>query len=149
MSWIDGDEERLKTMWGEGLSASQIAAALDWRVTRSAVIGKIHRLGLVGRGRATQPKNTAHKYLTNPPQPSKPKPPTFFAPRVEEEPATPPVPFATVEHGHCKFPTWPDYQDPPPNPECCGRKTVVGSYCLTHARRVFTPAGLERKGFAA
>ena len=40
--------EQLKTLWTEGLSASQIARALGG-VTRNAVIGKVHRLGLAGR----------------------------------------------------------------------------------------------------
>ncbi|WP_281409432.1 GcrA family cell cycle regulator, partial [Oharaeibacter diazotrophicus] len=50
MSWTDERVERLKTLWAEGLSASQIAAELG-SVTRNAVIGKVHRLGLSGRAK--------------------------------------------------------------------------------------------------
>ena len=50
MSWTDERVERLKTLWSEGLSASQIAAELG-AVTRNAVIGKVHRLGLSGRSK--------------------------------------------------------------------------------------------------
>ncbi len=48
MSWTDDRVEILKKMWGEGQSASQIAKELGG-VTRNAVIGKVHRLGLSNR----------------------------------------------------------------------------------------------------
>ena len=48
MSWTDERVEMLKKMWGEGQSASQIAKELGG-VTRNAVIGKVHRLGLSNR----------------------------------------------------------------------------------------------------
>ena len=67
MSWTDERVELLKKMWGEGQSASQIAKELGG-VTRNAVIGKVHRLGLSNRasggGKAasndtTPPKSSA------------------------------------------------------------------------------------------
>lgn len=55
MSWTDERVETLKKMWGEGQSASQIAKELGG-VTRNAVIGKVHRLGLSNRvGGAAEP----------------------------------------------------------------------------------------------
>lgn len=48
MSWTDERVELLKKMWSEGHSASQIAKELG-SVTRNAVIGKVHRLGLSSR----------------------------------------------------------------------------------------------------
>ena len=51
MSWTDERVETLKRMWGEGQSASQIAKELGG-VTRNAVIGKVHRLGLSNRAGA-------------------------------------------------------------------------------------------------
>jgi len=48
MSWTDERVETLKRMWAEGQSASQIARELGG-VTRNAVIGKVHRLGLSNR----------------------------------------------------------------------------------------------------
>jgi GcrA cell cycle regulator len=48
MSWTDERVETLKRMWGEGASASTIAKELG-QVTRNAVIGKVHRLGLSNR----------------------------------------------------------------------------------------------------
>ena len=51
MSWTDERVELLKKLWSDGLSASQIAAELGG-VTRNAVIGKVHRLGLSGRAKS-------------------------------------------------------------------------------------------------
>ncbi|MBW7920922.1 MAG: GcrA cell cycle regulator [Rubellimicrobium sp.] len=51
MSWTDERVELLKRMWSEGQSASQIAKELGG-VTRNAVIGKVHRLGLSNRAGA-------------------------------------------------------------------------------------------------
>ena len=48
MEWTEERVARLKGLWGEGHTASQIAAILG-DVTRNAVIGKAHRLGLKGR----------------------------------------------------------------------------------------------------
>ena len=53
MSWTPDRVEILKKMWSEGQSASQIANDLGG-VTRNAVIGKIHRLGLSNRGSTIQ-----------------------------------------------------------------------------------------------
>ena len=52
MSWTDERVELLTKMWGEGQSASQIAKELGG-VTRNAVIGKVHRLGLSNRATTT------------------------------------------------------------------------------------------------
>jgi GcrA cell cycle regulator len=49
MSWTDERIEQLKQMWDKGMSASQIAEALAGGITRNAVIGKAHRLGLKAR----------------------------------------------------------------------------------------------------
>ena len=56
MGWTDERVELLKKLWADGLSASQIAAELGG-ITRNAVIGKVHRLGLSGR--AKSPSSTA------------------------------------------------------------------------------------------
>jgi GcrA cell cycle regulator len=52
MSWTDERIELLKKLWADGLSASQIASELG-QVTRNAVIGKVHRLGLAGRAKVS------------------------------------------------------------------------------------------------
>ena len=51
ISWTDDRVEQLKKLWESGLSASQIAAELG-NITRNAVIGKVHRLGLSGRAKS-------------------------------------------------------------------------------------------------
>ncbi len=58
MSWTDERVETLKTMWSEGKSASQIAKELGG-VTRNAVIGKVHRLGLSNRNGGGSPAKAA------------------------------------------------------------------------------------------
>ena len=63
ISWTDERVELLKKLWSDGLSASQIATELG-NVTRNAVIGKVHRLGLSGRAKdkaaaAQRPRKTA------------------------------------------------------------------------------------------
>ncbi len=57
MSWTDERVETLKTMWTDGKSASQIAKELGG-VTRNAVIGKVHRLGLSNRATTTTKSDT-------------------------------------------------------------------------------------------
>ncbi|MES0869115.1 GcrA family cell cycle regulator [Pseudovibrio sp. SCP19] len=51
MSWTAERVELLTKLWADGLSASQIAGELG-NVTRNAVIGKVHRLGLSGRAKS-------------------------------------------------------------------------------------------------
>src|SRR3546814_6589441 len=48
MSWTEERIERLRQLWGSGRSASEIAEILG-DVSRNAIIGKAHRLGLSGR----------------------------------------------------------------------------------------------------
>lgn len=50
MAWTEDRVARLTKLWADGLSASQVAADLGG-VTRNAVIGKVHRLGLSGRAK--------------------------------------------------------------------------------------------------
>lgn len=63
MNWTDERVELLTKLWAEGLSASQIAAQLGG-VSRNAVIGKVHRLKLSGRGKTTKAQPRAPKTAT-------------------------------------------------------------------------------------
>ena len=75
MSWTDERVEQLKKMWGEGPSASQIAKELGG-VTRNAVIGKVHRLGLSNRtagGSAAEAKPAKPAAKAKPAKPAAPK----------------------------------------------------------------------------
>jgi GcrA cell cycle regulator len=87
MSWTDERVETLKRMWGEGQSASQIAKELGG-VTRNAVIGKVHRLGLSNRANGKEDEEEASVAVA--PQaasPARPEP----APRAEPGPRTEPA----------------------------------------------------------
>ena len=56
LGWSEDRVDRLKVLWADGLSASQVAKQLGG-VTRNAVIGKVHRLGPVSYTHLTLPTN--------------------------------------------------------------------------------------------
>ena len=60
MSWTEERIETLRTMWEAGQTASQIAEALGG-VSRNAVIGKAHRLGLQARPSPVKPNEPEAK----------------------------------------------------------------------------------------
>ena len=82
MSWTDDRVEILKKMWGEGQSASQIAKELGG-VTRNAVIGKVHRLGLSNRTTAGAAAKAEPKAKATPKVPAKAKPAAPVEPEVK------------------------------------------------------------------
>jgi GcrA cell cycle regulator len=98
MSWTDERVELLKKMWGEGQSASQIAKELGG-VTRNAVIGKVHRLGLSNRATSGSKSDSATKADVKPKAAPKPKaaakPKADPVPEMKTEPAVPQRPAAT------------------------------------------------------
>src|SRR5476651_1425507 len=75
MGWTDERVEVLKKLWLDGHSASQIAKQLGG-VTRNAVIGKVHRLGLSGRAAPSHPSRPTFK------TPRPPRPISMPAPRA-------------------------------------------------------------------
>jgi GcrA cell cycle regulator len=88
MSWTDERVELLKRMWAEGQSASQIAKELGG-VTRNAVIGKVHRLGLSNRvGDAPAREDEGEAAPAPAAAPPQPAPPRETA-RVVEMPVRP------------------------------------------------------------
>ncbi len=96
MSWTDERIDRLKTMWENGLTASQIADELGG-VSRNAVIGKAHRLGLKSRPspvKANEPEAKAAAAKPKPKLVEKPAAPRVAAPAAA--PVERPAPsFAT------------------------------------------------------
>ena len=101
MSWTDERVETLKRMWAEGQSASQIAKELGG-VTRNAVIGKVHRLGLSNRvGGKDEDEAEAPVAAARPDPAPQPAPAATAAARPDPEPApepvAPPRPAATPE----------------------------------------------------
>src|SRR5262245_35720412 len=82
MNWSDERVEQLKSLWTEGLSASQIARALGG-VTRNAVIGKVHRLALAGRA---SPSRSERPPVAMAPKSTSLRTHVPAAPVVEEDP---------------------------------------------------------------
>ena len=90
MSWTDERVEKLKELWAEGISASQIAKVLGG-VTRNAVIGKVHRLGLSNRtttGEEAKPAEAPKPKAKAAPA-EKPAAPAEPAPKPQEAAAAP------------------------------------------------------------
>ena len=117
MSWTDERVETLKKMWAEGQSASQIAKELGG-VTRNAVIGKVHRLGLsnrVGGGGAADTEDDAAAAVR--PEPT----PRVVEPARSAEPAPRPavertMPTATITPIPMRKAIIPAGQPLPPQP---------------------------------
>ena len=90
MSWTDERIDTLKTMWEKGLTASQIAETLGG-VSRNAVIGKAHRLGLQARPSPVKPHDSDAKPAPAPRESAPPaaKPVAAPAPKPAPVAATP------------------------------------------------------------
>lgn len=157
MAWTDERVDILKKLWAEGHSASQIAKELGG-VTRNAVIGKVHRLGLSGRATPSRP-------VKRPPRLARPKPrvlpdgtvkqaktvavtPTAAKVAREERDLIEKLPPMELDNGEkatvlnlsasmCK---WPIGDPADPNFAFCGRKADCGPYCAEHAKIAFQPA---------
>ena len=159
MTWTDERVESLKKLWGEGLSASQIAAELGG-ITRNAVIGKVHRLGLSGR--AKSPASTAAR-------PRKARPHTHlmrvsrpavrgntalahaydFEPEPEPEVVDNVIPLGQrrtileLTEETCR---WPIGDPGSTDFFFCGGQTGTGApYCTYHSRVAYQPAGDRRR----
>ena len=154
MGWTDERVETLKKLWLEGHSASQIAKQLGG-VTRNAVIGKVHRLGLSGRAAPSQPS----RQVLRTPRPPRPATHHHLAPRRTVEPRALPVPQAVVypeEPGSATVLTlgahmckWPIGDPASDGFTFCGRRINEGSYCVEHARVAYQPQQKKGKGSAA
>ena len=161
MGWTDERVELLKKLWAEGLSASQIAGRLGG-VTRNAVIGKVHRLGLSGRAtssRSSSPRpRRAHVPRANR------APSLMYGMRgnvalkpqfeAEVEPMLAPIqelviPLAerasilTLKETMCR---WPIGDPGEPEFHFCGRKKCgTAPYCEHHARMAYQPVQMRRR----
>ena len=98
MSWTDERIDQLRRLWGQGMTASQIAEDLGG-VSRNAVIGKAHRLGLEARpspvkaGDAGTPTTAAAATVAAaPPPPAPPAQERAAAPAPAPRPAPTPAP---------------------------------------------------------
>jgi GcrA cell cycle regulator len=100
MSWTEERIERLKSMWTEGATASQIAEELGG-VSRNAVIGKAHRLGLESRPSPVKPGEEKEKKAKPAPAPKAARPapaqkPAPVAAEPRSQVAEPPRPAVTT-----------------------------------------------------
>ncbi|MEO0463599.1 MAG: GcrA family cell cycle regulator [Pseudomonadota bacterium] len=125
MSWTDERIATLQKMWARGATASQIAEELGG-VSRNAVIGKAHRLGLKGRPspvKANEKKKAAKKAApkASPKKPesaAKPatKAPAKSAPKPEKSAETPAAPASAASAGQAGGTTPATPSQPMPNP---------------------------------
>jgi GcrA cell cycle regulator len=154
MGWTDERVALLKKLWAEGLSASQIAKQLTG-VTRNAVIGKVHRLGLAGRATPSRPAKrpvrvqrprtqtptspSAPRLRVASPAPYEPDVPVL-EPLVLDTGATATV--LTLNDRMCKWPIG----DPTDNTFAfCGRGACSGPYCSEHARLAYQPSQARKR----
>lgn len=143
-NWSDDRVDTLKRLWRDGLSASQIARSLGG-VTRNAVIGKVHRLGLCGRAtphvpgaRRSEPRG--ERRIRRSPVAA---PPRLAAPlALVTSPAPQPLPetglatIVSVRYSQCRWPIG----DPLSDGFClCGRASVRGAYCAAHGALAYRP----------
>lgn len=149
--WPDEHVEALKKHWGEGLSASQTATAInrafsDAGYTRSAVLGKVHRLRLGGRARPSAPKRIVYKVARPPVMKVIGERQTFV-----QAAASPPL--VNIDHVRafrplpgqepvrfgakgCKWPVGGDGADL----RCCGaEREGEKPYCATHCAAAYAP----------
>lgn len=134
MAWTEDRVDTLKTLWNEGLSASQIAGKLGG-VTRNAVIGKVHRLGLSGRAAPAKPKAVEPKAA---PAPVRER-------SVPMDPATFGLGKRTVSSigaNECK---WPIGDPASADFHFCGQGAAGGKpYCAYHSQVAFQPSRAPR-----
>jgi GcrA cell cycle regulator len=163
MSWTDERVDLLRKLWSEGLSASQIAAELANGITRNAVIGKVHRLGLSGRVKTVAP--AAARPRVQAPRAAKPttqrattvvrgNTALVMEARAYEAPAPRPVEDVVIpiservtimelREAMCR---WPLGDPSTPEFRYCGSRSDVGaSYCSHHARMAYQPAQDRRR----
>jgi GcrA cell cycle regulator len=157
MSWTDERVELLRKLWTEGLSASQIARQMGG-VTRNAVIGKVHRLGLSGRAtpaRVTTARVGSQSRLKS--SEAADATASYARDSLEsyKEPLAPPQPIlspeerASVLHLNEHTCKWPIGDPGQRDFHFCGARARQGSpYCPTHAALAYQPLDRRRRKLA-
>ncbi len=156
MGWTDERVATLKKLWLDGLSASQIAKQLGG-VTRNAVIGKVHRLGLSGRAAPSQPARPAFK-APRPARVAAPAPAPVVQRRAAvDAPVAPTLPSvlrqespgsATVLTLGAHMCKWPIGDPATEGFTFCGKGSNDGPYCDAHAQIAYQPQQARKKGGA-
>jgi GcrA cell cycle regulator len=146
-SWTDDRVEILTKLWRDGRSASAIARELGG-VTRNAVIGKVHRLGLSGRARPARPGSRRartprpERRLSRPRALAVPMP----APTPTPADALAPLPvigladMRSVGRHACR---WPIGDPLAPGFSVCGRPVERGAYCAPHGALAYRQTGRD------
>jgi GcrA cell cycle regulator len=144
--WTEERVDVLIALWREGYSASVISARLDGVVSRSAVIGKVHRLGLArhttSRRKPPRPSPLVaeHKRRTATREQRARARADFDALRRQLDAADRAIPATIMsvidlEDHHCRYPIG---KPATPGFGFCGGQRVPGiSYCAAHARRCY------------
>ena len=132
MSWTDERVETLKRMWADGQSASQIAKELGG-VTRNAVIGKVHRLGLSNRGGPETEEDVAPVVAEPAPATAAPTAPPTAAPT-----GTRPAPGPVASKPAAFEPVRPA---PAPQPAPASQTVMPASNLPIPLRKPIVPAG--------
>jgi GcrA cell cycle regulator len=138
-SWTDDRVQTLARLWRDGLSASQIARALAGGISRNAVIGKAHRLGLNGRANPSppdlrtsrEPRRTIRRVAA--PIPPRRRPLTAASAPL---PTGGGVTVVDVRRGQCRWPIGDPLAD---GLSLCGCAVVRGAYCAAHAEIAYRP----------
>jgi GcrA cell cycle regulator len=145
MSWTDERIERLKARWAEGATASQIADELGG-VSRNAVIGKAHRLGLDARPSPVKPGEDKAKAAEAPAPPVARAPEAAAAPTPRPEPTRvrdKPAISGALEAG-APMPPAPTGAEPQPQPQPQSQR--LRSPDATIQYRSVGPGGFIRQG---
>ena len=127
-TWTPQAVETLQRLWQTGASTAVIGQVLG--CSRSAVAGKIHRLGLLKR-RAGGPKKI--------PTPTTPDPNTNLFRAFTPLPTSVIIPFTQTKPSHCRWPVGGQGIDM----LCCGQTISQGAYCDSHARTASRKTGFE------
>ena len=140
MSWTHERIEELKKLWEAGYTASNIATELGG-ITRNAVIGKAHRLGLSGRMKSKSKVSSVSIVR-------KRKMPTNRNSKIIElntsvsEPMNPKT-FAEIKDGLCR---WPLGEPEDLDFKFCGRSSSDGMvYCSEHHAVAYQPLNQARQ----
>ncbi|HTT47305.1 MAG TPA: GcrA family cell cycle regulator [Pseudolabrys sp.] len=154
MSWTDERVELLKKLWADGLSASQIAAELGG-ITRNAVIGKVHRLGLSGRAKSPssaspRPRKARSSGMLRVPRPAmRGNTALAYDYEVEPEPELIEIPVEqrkTLLQLTEKTCHWPIGDPGSGDFFFCGGETANElPYCSYHSRVAYQPANERRR----
>lgn len=136
MAWTDDRIEILRKLWDQGLTASQIAKELGEGVTRNAVIGKAHRLGL--KSRPSPVKSDKKKAAAKPA--AKPTPKKVVAKKSKK------INLLDLTERTCK---WPIGHPGEEDFHFCGKESIQGHpYCQGHCEEAYQ-AQQPRKSRAA